>query len=320
MIHFGIIGAGRIAKRFAASLAHEAGAELLAISGRNPEKMEAFAQTFSCGRIYLSHDELIGDPEIDAVYVALPNAFHKEFVCKALRAGKAVLCEKPAAVDAAQMAEMTACARECGVLFMEAMKVRFTPCYRRVREMVRGGALGEIRRIEIRHGVIVSEGDGPRHDPASGGVIRDLGIYAVSWPADLLDGELRVVRAHTELVRGCDMYAEADFLAESGAEVSITVAYDRKIPSEVRIEGSEGVLEIRNMHRPDAMTLTRPGGEREACGIPYEIDDFYGEVHHFCELLRAGKTQSEIMSLADSERTAALMDAMREPGPGDGRI
>ena len=314
MIRFGIVGAGRIAKRFAESLAREEGALLYAISGRNSEKMEAFRGEHPCEKVYLDHDALIGDPQIDAVYVALPNAFHREYVCKALRAGKAVLCEKPAAVDAAEMQEMAACAKECGVLFMEAMKVRFTPCYRKVREMVLGGALGRIREIQIRHGVIVSEKDEPRHDPKAGGVIRDLGVYAVSWPADLLPGEQRVVRVRTEYKKGCDLYAEAEFLSESGARTEITVAYDRKIPSEVRILGSEAELFIENMHRPNRMKILR-GGREEILDLPYEVDDFYGEIHHFCGLLREGKKESEIMSLEDSLRVAEMMDAMREEKP-----
>ncbi len=105
MVRYGIIGAGKIAHRFADSLSRE-GDELYAISGRSIRKMEAFAKEHPCQKVYLSHEELIEDPEVEAVYLSLPNFMHAEWACKAMRHGKAVLCDNPAGLIEAQMKEI----------------------------------------------------------------------------------------------------------------------------------------------------------------------------------------------------------------------
>ena len=136
-IRWGILGAGSIAHRFAAALERVEGAELVAISGRNAERLSAFAEKHrvDMGKCYASasdngwkaHERLLLDDDVDAVYIALPHGLHATWSCRALSAGKAVLCEKPAVLAGAQADEVARAARESGALFMEAMKPRFTP-------------------------------------------------------------------------------------------------------------------------------------------------------------------------------------------------
>ena len=109
MIRWGILGAGRIADRFAASLELEDNCTLYAISGRNEEKLNAFKEKHPCEKVYLSHEEMLKDPDIDAVYVAVPHHMHKEWSIKALNAKKPVLCEKPAALNEQEVIEITEC-------------------------------------------------------------------------------------------------------------------------------------------------------------------------------------------------------------------
>ena len=149
MVRFGILGAGNIAHRFAASLAHVKDAQLVAASRRSREGAQAFLDEVpreGDARAYGSHRELLADADVDAIYLALPHEFHHEWAIAALRAGKAVLCEKPAMLSAAQMAEVAAVAREEGLLFMEAMKPRFVPLYQQVMAATQG--LGAIRCVE----------------------------------------------------------------------------------------------------------------------------------------------------------------------------
>ncbi len=148
MIHFGILGAGNIAHRFAASLAKVEGAELVAASRRTAEKAAAFLAEVPCAsgaRAYGDHEALLADPEVDAIYLALPHDLHHAWALRALDAGKVVLCEKPAMLSEAEAAEVTAAARERGLLFMEAMKTRFVPLHPHVMDAV--GALGPVARV-----------------------------------------------------------------------------------------------------------------------------------------------------------------------------
>ena len=160
VIRWGILGAGRIAHRFAASLRSEPQAKLVAISCRSAVKAAAFAEKFNVatadalsdealgGEAGAAHETLLARPDIDAIYLALPHGLHRTWAIRALRAGKAVLCEKPAALSADEMRAIAAVFRETGTLFMEAMKTRFTPCYARVRELVAADAIGRITRVE----------------------------------------------------------------------------------------------------------------------------------------------------------------------------
>lgn len=186
MIRFGILGAGNIAHRFAASLAKVEGAELVAASRRTAEKAAAFLAEVPCAsgaRAYGDHEALLADPEVDAIYLALPHDLHHAWALRALDAGKVVLCEKPAMLSEAEAAEVTAAARERGLLFMEAMKTRFVPLHPHVVDAV--GALGLVARVHAslcndalasyrtRDTYILGGGPGS-------GVLLDCGIYCAS--------------------------------------------------------------------------------------------------------------------------------------------
>ncbi|MBR6822306.1 MAG: Gfo/Idh/MocA family oxidoreductase [Clostridia bacterium] len=311
MIRYGIIGAGRIAKRFADSMKNLPDIELTAISGRNMERLKEFQKEHGGEKIYLSHDELINDPDVDFIYISLPNAFHKEYTIKALENHKPVICEKPAAVDPDELHEMIECARKNGVLFMEAMKSRFTPCYIEARSLLLNGRIGEIKRIDCKHGVIVPTDDPHRYDPRCGGILRDIGIYCGSWYAEF-SSELPVIKTiDKEFFNGADKYVNTTFTMKdtNGNDIlcSMEIAYDRKIPSEITFTGTKGTLTVRNLHRPDSYTITENDREAEF-SCPYVFDDFYGEAEHFYVLLKCGFKESKIMSLDDSVRVSRFVD------------
>src|SRR4051794_30597964 len=134
MINWGIIGAGNIAHRFADSLEHVEGAQLYAVARRTMEKADQFRAEHPSEVSYDNYQNLLDDDKVDAVYIALPHQLHLEWVEKALRAGKAVLCEKPATLSAVEMRQITKTVHEKQVFFMEAMKSRFVPAYREVKE------------------------------------------------------------------------------------------------------------------------------------------------------------------------------------------
>lgn len=215
MIRFGILGAGNIAHRFAASLAKVEGAELVAASRRTAGKAAAFLAEVPCApgaRAYGDHEALLADPEVDAIYLALPHDLHHAWALRALDAGKAVLCEKPAMLSEGEAAEVTAAARERGLLFMEAMKTRFVPLHPHVVDAV--GALGPVARVHAslcndalasyrtRDTYILGGGPGS-------GVLLDCGIYCASWLDELLPGEIAVERVDTAFYEGSDVYVDA---------------------------------------------------------------------------------------------------------------
>src|SRR4051812_45944012 len=120
-VKWGILGTGWIADQFAKDLAYVSNGECLAVGSRTVESANTFAERYSIPRVYGSYDELVNDPEVDVIYVATPHPFHRENVMQCLRAGKAVLCEKPFTVNSSELEEIVSYAKEHKVFLMEAM-------------------------------------------------------------------------------------------------------------------------------------------------------------------------------------------------------
>ncbi len=313
MIRWGIIGAGKIAHRFAKSLAYEEDSVLYAISGRSQEKMEAFQKEFPCEKICIGHENLLKDENVDAVYIALPHAMHKEWALQAMRAGKAVLCEKPAVMNAAEMEEIIAVSKETGVLFMEAQKSRFTPGYRKLKEMIDRGEIGEVRAISTSFcNQMPADRFGTSYhtEPGQGGCLLDGGIYCASWLNDFLGEDLKVEHVYGNIRKGVDFYIDAR-LSAGNKQGRLECAFDRKNPQNAVIEGEKGTVAAEHLHRCDAFAVSRNGKE-ERFEVPYDHDDFYSQIHHFVTLMKEGKTESDIMPLKDSLACAGIMDQIRE--------
>lgn len=318
MVNFGILGAGNIAHRFAASLAHEQDARLVAVSCRSEQKAAAWVaeQGIAAQKAYAgtnAHELLLADPDVDAIYLALPHQLHYEWACKALEAGKAVLCEKPAMLSAWQMEKVARIARSRGVLFMEAMKPRFVALYQQVVEAI--GQIGRIERVEatlcndmlslVEGGQTYHVNGGP-----GAGVALDCGIYCASWLEAWMPGEPVMTDLVGSVVRdGVDLYVDAHFAA-GRVQGRLECAFDRAKPRTATITGSEGLVVVEELHRPQRAVLRLADGTEHVMEAPYVHDDFYGEIHHFCELLREGATESPIMPLDASIGCARIIDAV----------
>lgn len=318
-VRWGILGAGGIAKRFAASLEHVDGAELVAVSGRSAEKLAAFAPA----RVYAdgadgaaAHEALLADTEIDAIYLALPHALHCRWAEAALRAGKPVLCEKPAALNAAEARAVADVSRETKTLFVEAMKCRFVPLHARVRELLDTSELGRIQRIDARQMVDYGSGNLRYLEvPVGGGALLDLGCYPMSWIEELTCGD---PTADESTIRWRDVpggrvdWAGRVELAFGDVEATVEWSGDSPVyDCSCLITCENGSVQIDRAHRPERAVVHRPGRPDEVVEAPYDPDDFHGEIAHFCDLVRTGAAESPVMSLSATIRNAELLDIVR---------
>lgn len=316
MVRFGILGAGNIAHRFAQSLAHEHRAELMAASCRSQQKALTFLDEMphaAGARAYGSHSELLEDPEIDAIYLALPHAHHEQWAIAALRAKKAVLCEKPACLDANQMRAVARAARENETLFMEAMKPRFAPLYAQVTETL--NTIGPLVRVEATLcndmlGSVRNSGSYHMTPGPGAGVLLDCGTYCASWIEALCPGKPTLTSIEYELEDGIDVYANA-WLDFGGVAARLECAFDRAKPRVATIVGEHGSVVIDMLHRPQHATITLSDAEPQELSVPYHIDDFFGEIRHFVDLVSAGFTESPTMPLEASVRCACILDTIR---------
>lgn len=328
-IRWGILGAGRISHRFATSLEQVEGAELTAIAGRTAEKLAAFAEEHPVAeeRRYASpsdngkaaYQRLIDDPAIDAIYLSLPHGLHATWAERALEAGKAVLCEKPAFVCEGEARAIRATSERTGTLFMEAMKNRFCPLHDCVMGLVGTGELGAVRSIETVQTLDYGPAPTPYLlDARQGGALLDMGCYAVSWVEELTQGsDIHVLSSKTRWRAAAQEGERVDWaddirLSIGGVDVHFVLDGEADYQSTLTITCEKGTVAVDRLHRPEHAEVRYADGRHETIDAPAPVDDFFGEVNHFCSLVRAGKAESPKMPTASTQRIAHIMDAMQE--------
>ncbi len=311
-MEWGIIGAGRIAHRFVQSLENFEDCELYAVSCRTQTKADAFKGQHHAKIAYVGFENIVNDPNIDAVYIATPHPYHFEWILKCLKAKKAVLCEKPACMNANEMHQVMQCAKENHVLFMEAMKTRFIPLYQEIKNRITNQEIGEILSIETSlcnemnlnmiQGIYLV-------DPNSGGVLTDTGIYCIAWLEDYLKDSYTIDSVETNIQSNINLYTNAKL---HFGEVSAVMecAMDRKKDRHAIFQGTKGKIVVEDLHRPQKAIIET--NHVEELNIPYIVDDFYGQLEEFIDLWNQHKTESEIMSLESSLRCAQIMDVIQE--------
>ncbi|WP_348943841.1 Gfo/Idh/MocA family oxidoreductase [Chitinibacter sp. FCG-7] len=306
MIRFGIIGTGSIAQRFFAGLAHVPDASVVAVYSRGGAKARQFAAVHHIPTVFDEIDDLLAS-DIDAVYIATPHPSHAALSIAALKAGKAVLCEKPAATTLADFDAVTAVARETGRLYMEAMKPPFFPLYQLIRERIGIGAIGDVRFV--RAGFAnpnVPEGHAVLDPAQAGGGLLDIGIYSSFLAVDWLGAAGEIQTLGRIGVSGVDTFASLNVQHERGIS-QLYCGLDIAGSGEALIGGSAGYVIIHDKWwNPAKATLVNAVGEREELAIAPIGSGLNYETAHFCELLRAGELESPIMSHVKTRAALAM--------------
>ena len=174
------------------------GCELYAIAGRSREKAEAFKARFGFRKAYQGSDALLADPEVEAVYIPLPNNLHCEWVIKALKAKKHVLCEKPAAMNESELRSMFRTAGENGVILTEAFAYLHSPYISRLKEIIASGEIGQIDYIDTAFLTQGYSSDFRLHKEQGGGGIYDVGCYCTSMILSLIHAPVQYIKADAE--------------------------------------------------------------------------------------------------------------------------
>ncbi len=246
-LRFGILGTGNIAQQFAEGVAGAERSVVTAVGSRRRDTAETFAKAHAVPRAHGDYETLLNDADVDAVYLSLPNSMHHEWTLRALRAGKHVLCEKPLSVTAAEAEEMFDEARRQGRLLVEAFMYRSHPQTRRIVELVRGGAIGELRliRTSFCFRVRKTEGNIRFSVPLAGGALMDIGCYCVSLSRLIAGGEPTAVHGVGSLHEsGVDDYAAGVLRFDGGVLASFTCGMTVQADNTAQVCGSEGYLSV----------------------------------------------------------------------------
>jgi predicted dehydrogenase len=308
-IRWGIVGAGKIAHRFARSLAFVPGGQFAGVWSRRAQTSQAFAAEFGA-RAHDSFDALIAD--IDALYIATMQDSHPEYALRAFAAGRAVLCEKPAAVNARELQRMIDEARESKLLFMEAMKPPFYPLYGKLREHLAADPIGGIGLVRAG----CSMANVPLTHPSyslemGGGALLDIGIYEAFLAVDWLGEPLDVQTVGRIGPTGVDTFASLNVRHERGV-AQLFCGMDLQGSGDALLAATGGTVTIHeNWWNPARATVRYLDGRRVELEAPFEGGGLNYETAHFCDLLREGRTESPIMRHAVSMQMISIIDAAR---------
>lgn len=307
-IRWGVLGFARIAKNEGIPAILESGNGMLyAVASRNEEKLQEARELFTPCMLYSDYETLLEDEAIDAVYIPLPNALHREWALKAMRKGKHVLCEKPLALNEEEVREMVETARENGVLLMEGFMYRYTRRMEKVMEILGSGVLGEIRHVDASFRFFLNrENTIKMKKELGGGALYDVGCYPVSFISLILGEEPLEVRVLTEETDQVDVQISALLKYRDGKMAALHAGFNAFGRNYSEIIGTKGRLEIPDTFLDVEGTLllhTEKGSEEipvEGCHrYTLEFQDFSRAV------LEGGSPR---VTLEESIRTSRIMD------------
>jgi xylose dehydrogenase (NAD/NADP) len=274
-VRWGVLSTAAINKKLLAGARESDAVEVVAVGSRDGERARAFAERHGIPRAHGSYEALLEDPDVEAVYVPLPNALHHPWTLKALAAGKHVLCEKPYSRRPAEVLEAFAAAESAGLVLSEAFMYRYHPQIRRLAALVREGAIGELRMIAAAFTHPCEDPDDVRlRADLDGGGLMDVGSYCVS-AARLLAGEPVSVTAQQTLgPSGVDVRMAGTLSFSGGALAHFDCGFHVPDRSSLEVVGSEGAIRVSDpWHCAEpGLELTR-GGRAET--IPVEHASSY---------------------------------------------
>ncbi|MEM9773057.1 MAG: Gfo/Idh/MocA family oxidoreductase [Chloroflexota bacterium] len=314
-IRWGILSTGTIATKFATGLQSVEDAEMLAVGSRSQAAADEFGDAFDIERRYSSYEALAQDPDIDAIYIGTPHSFHKENTLLCLNHGKAVLCEKPFAINAKEAEEMIQAAREKGVFLMEAMWSRYLPVMQRVRQILADRVIGDVIQLTADFGFHNSFNPAHRlYSPElGGGALLDIGVYPVSM-ASMMFGTPSQIYTMAHLGEsGVDENAAIIFGYDNNLAISvITTTMRVQSHRSAIINGTKGRIRLPEpWWKTETFTLEIHGGETTEIAVPIIGNGYNYQAVEVGRCLREGLLESDIMPLEETLSVMQTLDNIR---------
>jgi len=306
-LRWGILGCARIARRgLISGIAGSRTGTLLALASRDEALSRAWCREFVVPKAYGSYQALLDDPDIDAVYIPLPNERHKPWVLAAADAGKQVLCEKPLARDAGEASDMVEYCRQRGVILMEAFMWRHQPRTSDIRKMVVQGTIGELRLIRSSFSFPIGPGDWRLDPRRGGGCLWDVGCYGVNMARLFAGGEPVIGRALARFGgTGVDLSLTAILQFRQGVLATIDCSFEQPFRCQYELVGTGGVIEVPDAYLPPADS--RPTARLRTLGTLSD-SGAAGDQVRVLEFEPVNQYAAMVDSFARSAAAGALLD------------
>ena len=317
-VRWGVLGPGGIATTFTEAVQQGTRSSVVAVGSRSAERAGAFAARHGVTRSHGSYEDLVADPDVDAVYVASPHSEHRAHALLALRAGKPVLVEKAFTRSLAEADDVLAEAGSRGLLAAEAMWSRYLPSYDVVRRTIEAGTLGEVLVVDADHAQLLWP-DGPARlaqPELAGGALLDLGVYVVAF-ADHVFGGLDDVRATGTLSDlGVDVTSAITARGPGGGLAQLWCSMGAATSCPARVVGTRARLHLDEggSFYGSAVRIRLVGPDDVVLDewVPEVVDHgFRFQVAEFARALEAGRTETWSVPWAATRRVMAAMDEVR---------
>jgi len=312
-MNVGIIGAGHIAEKAARTLAAMDDMQCLAIGSRSLEKAQAFAAQFGVERAYGSYAELLADPDVQLVYIAVPHSHHFGVAKDAVLAGKPCLIEKSFMLNAVEAATLLALAREKGVFVAEAIWPRYMPVRQMAREILASGIIGKPTVVTATLGYDVSDKERVLKPELGGGALLDLGVYVLNFVRMYCDSP--IAKLNTTCIRsetGVDASEVVTMVLEDGTLASVQASAWSQGDNQGVIAGTTGYLVFDDLINPTCLRICRKRHiiEKEI-PVPPQITGFEYQFRACKEAIEAGLLEPPQMPHSEILYIMHLMDRLR---------
>lgn len=318
-MNIGIIGLGHIAHRFAGVLKTLEQHNLTAVAARDQSRADAFTAQYQAGRAYGSYQELIDDPAVEGIYIAVTHNFHFDIIKNCLEHGKAVLCEKPMVITLQEARTLTDLARQNNVLLMEAMWSRYLPAFLKARSWVEEGRIGELRLIQAS--LCYKFPFDPLHrlfnPDLAGGSLYDLGVY----PIDFAIGIAGQAPDQSSCVMhlcptGVDDAVAMSLSFPRFAQACLSCGTSVYSNTDAMIFGTEGSIIVRDFIRTKQCELYNADRQMTEQFNAEEIDGFSYQINHFSDLFASRQIESPLLPWSDTLACCAVFDDLLATAAG----
>ncbi len=315
MFKVGILGAGHIAVKMAATLNGMEGAQAYAVASRSLEKAQKFAAENGCAKAYGSYEEMVSDPEVDMIYVATPHSFHYEHVKLCLEHGKPVLCEKAFMTNAREAEEVIRLSEDRGIFLAEAIWTRYMPFQRQIRDIALSGIIGSPTLVTAHLGYPVSHKERILRPDLGGGALLDLGVYPLNF-ALMAFGSEGIARISSSCIKGetgVDLQDSITLQYEDGRMACLLASAVCANDRQGIINGPNGYIvcdNINNMLQATVYDLDH--NPIRTYNAPPQITGFEYEVQACADAIAAGQVETPFMPHAETLRVMRILDSLRE--------
>ena len=309
----GILGAGHISRSVAPTLVAMPEVECYAVASRSQEKAEEFARDFGFAKAYGSYEEMLGDPNVELVYVATPHSHHYEHMMLAISYGKNILCEKAFTINAAQARTVQKAAAEKGVFVAEAIWPRYMPSRKVIQEVLHSGIIGRPNTLTGNLSYDIDEVRRIWDPELAGGALLDIGVYGVNFALMYFGTDIeRVESAVQMLPTGVDAMETITIFYRDGRMAVLTHSIYCRSDRKGMIHGDKGYMVVENINNPQSLSVYDVNDRLLA---HYDFSDqISGYEFQFSEAaacIAAGKRETDSMPMADTVSVMEFMDSLR---------